>query len=176
LAILIRKGKVMEEATKWIKGQVTGQPQESEAVVKWVATLSDGTTAVDQTGEWVEKPGERKPWVRLCEFAAKNKLHLTSLRLNVDGKTIHMPRDAWDRFDMNETSMTPDYYSLTYHVEGELGDGGISNVEKFIDLAAHYKDFAVHYLQNVTNTNVSWVLVTTGQGRMATSPHRKLHA
>ena len=149
---------------------------EEATTIRWIATLSDGNTAVDQTGEWTEIPGERKPWVRLCDFAAKNKLHLTSLRLNVDGKTIHMPRDAWDRFDMNETAKTPDFYSLTYHIEGELGDGGITNVEKFIDLAAHFDGFAVHYLQNMTNPNVSWVLVTDVSGRMATTPHRKLHA
>jgi len=144
------------------------------ADVKWVATLSDGTTAAEESGEWKEVPGEKKPWVRLVEFAGKNKLYLTSLRLNIDGRTIHMPRDAFDRFNFNETQMVPNSYSLTYHLEGELS-GAIINEERFIDLAAHFDGFAVHYLQNITNPNLSWVIVSNGKGRMAQSPDKRWH-
>ncbi len=144
------------------------------ADVKWVATLSDGTTAAEESGEWKEIPGERKPWVRLMEYTNKNRLHLTSLRLNIDGKTIHMPRGDFDRFNFNETQIAPNSYSLTYHIEGEFV-GAIINEERFIDLAAHFDGYAVHYLQNITDPNLSWIIVSNGKGRQAVSPDKRLH-
>jgi hypothetical protein len=137
--------------------------------VKWVATLSDGTTAVEHSEDWKIIEGQRKPWVRLCQFAAEEGLHLTSLRLNFRGRTIHMPRMAFDRFDMNEQSLAPKFYSLQYHIEGEfLDNGGFSQVD-FVDLAAHYDGYVVHYIQDVSDGNTSWVVVTD-ESREALAP------
>lgn len=86
-----------------------------------------------------------------------------------------MPRDSFDRFNYNEKVLIPNLYSLTYHVEIDVTGGGASSEEKFIDLAAHYDGFAVHYIQNVTNTNLSWIVVSDGSGRMAATPDRRLH-
>jgi hypothetical protein len=139
--------------------------------VKWIATLSDGTTAAEHTGNWTLIPGERKPWIRLCKYAAQNGLTITSLRLNFRGRTIHLPRSNFDRFDMNATSRSPLYYSLAYHVELDMTDGDLDNQTRFIDIAAHYPDeIAVHYIQDTTDGNNSWVVVTQGQGRNGTSP------
>lgn len=135
--------------------------------VRWVATLSDGTTAVEHTGEYQIIPGERKPWVRLCEFTTENGLHLTSLRLNYKGRTIHMPRSKFDRFDMNERNRAPLFYALQYHIEGEFLENGEFSQTNFVDLAAHYGDFAVHYIQDTTDGNNSWVLVTDGDEPLA---------
>lgn len=138
--------------------------------VQWVATLSNGETAVEHVGKYQITPGERKPWVKLCEFAADQGLHLTSLRLNHDGRTIHMPRDNFGRFSMNETSQAPKSYSLQYHIEGDMENGGILNETLFVDMAAHYDDFIVHYIQDVTNNDTSWVIVTKGAERLAQTP------
>src|SRR5581483_5302824 len=89
----------------------------TDTSVRWVATLSDGTTAVEHSGKWQIRSGERKPWIRLCEFANTNGQHLTSLRLNSRGRTIHLPREKFDRFSMNERSKAPDHYSVQYHLE-----------------------------------------------------------
>jgi hypothetical protein len=140
--------------------------------VQWVATLSDGTTAVEHRGSWAVIPGKRKPWVRLCNFAAQEGLHLTSLRLNIDDKTIHMPRDKFDRFNLGKYSQSPKSYSLQYHLEVDDLMAKRDSTE-FVDLAAHYPLFTVHYIQDVTNGNNSWIVVTDGDTPMAISPSRK---
>jgi len=139
--------------------------------VRWIATISDGSTAVEHSGEYTVRPGERKPWVRLCTFLAENDLHLTSLRLNLMGRTIHLPRSKFDRFDMNERSRAPHSYSLQYHIEGELDNGTFSQTQ-FVDLAAHYDGFSVHYVQDITDGNNSWVIVTEGDSPLAETPRR----
>jgi hypothetical protein len=147
----------------------------ADATVRWVATLSNGDTIAEQSGEWVEIPGQRKPWVRLTQFAAKNGYYLTSLRLNVDGRTIHMPRANFDRFAMNETSLAPLFYSLQYHMEADgLFGSGDEKQSKFIDLAAHYPEgIAVHYIQELGEQSNSWVLLTKDAQRMAPTPLKK---
>jgi hypothetical protein len=143
----------------------------SDDTARWVATLSDGSTVAEHAGEFQIVPGERKPWIRLCQFAADNNLHLTSLRLNFKGRTIHLPRSKFDRFDMNESSRTPAFYALQYHLEGTFEEDGSFSQTDFIDLAAHYDDFVVHYIQNITDANTSWVVVTNADSEpLAPSP------
>lgn len=138
--------------------------------IKWVATLSNGTTAVEHIGEYTVKPGERKPFVKLAEYLADNDLHLTSLRLNIKGRTIHMPRVNFDRFNLNEKSRAPLFYSLQYFLEAEMGGGGLEKQTHFADLVAHYPAFDVHYIQDITDGNNSWVTVTENYTPMARTP------
>jgi hypothetical protein len=151
-------------------GQVTKSLSSSQQG-NWVATLSDGTTAVEKKGQWTVNSGERLPWVRLTHFAADNDLHLTSLRFNFMGRTIHMPRDKFAKFSMDERSKAPQYYSLQYHLEVDdvLAD---AKATTFVDLAAHYEDFAVHFIQDITEGNDSWIVVTDPNA-LAPSPKRK---
>lgn len=137
----------------------------------WVATLSDGTTAVEKQGQWTMNPGERLPWVRLTHFAADNDLHLTSLRLNLMGRTVHMPREKFIKFSMADRSKAPKYYSLQYHLEVDDLMSGSENSTTFIDLAAHYDDFAVHYIQDASEGNDSWIVVTDTEA-LAPSPRK----
>lgn len=128
---------------------------------KFVATLSDGSTVVQDEGHWTEVPGERKPWIRLCEFTAKEGLTVTSLRLNFNGKTIHLPKERMDRFKFNDTNMKPLKYSLCYHVEVDDVFTGGGTEEKFIDLAAHYDTFTLHYINNITNDDEAYIVVSS---------------
>lgn len=144
----------------------------SDDIATWVATLSDGSTVTEHTGQFQVIPGERKPWVRLCDYAAQNDLHLTSFRLNYKGRTIHMPRPKFDRFGLHENSRAPLSYSLQYHVEGEFGEDGSFSQENFIDLAAHYQDLTVHYIQELDGNN-SWIVMTEGDLPLAESPRRE---
>lgn len=138
---------------------------------QFVATLSDGTTAVEESGAWITNAGERKPWVRLTQFAGSSGLHLTSLRLNIDGRTIHLPRENFNRFELE--GLTPTYYSLSYKLEVDDVATGNFSEKYFIDLAAHFDDLAVHYIQDTTVGNNSWIVVTTGDKPLAPSPRRK---
>lgn len=134
----------------------------------WIATLDDGTTAVEHRGEYQIVPGERTPWVRFCVFAANGNRRLTSLRLWFRGRTIHMPREKFNRFGL--PSLPPLYYSLQYHLEADDMFSGSPNEERFVDLAAHFETFIVHYIQDVTEGSNSWVVVTDTHKRLATSP------
>lgn len=145
----------------------------TDADVTWVATLSDGSTVAEHTAEYTVLPGERKPWVRLCSFLADNDLQLTSLRLNFQGRTVHLPRANFGRFGFDEKSRAPLSYSLQYHIEGEMmGEVSLSQTN-FIDLAAHYENFTVHYVQDTTDGNNSWVIVTEGDTPLAETPRKR---
>lgn len=156
-------------ATQNGDGAITIKPPKNKAT--WVATLSNGETVVENTGSWTIKKGEPLPWTRLCHFLADNDLHVTSLRVNFDGKVVHMPRAKFDKFGHN--AKTPNQYSLCYKVEAEMNmDGGVVDQTLFIDLAAHYDDFAVHYVLNTTNGNESWISVTDNEA-VALTPRYK---
>jgi hypothetical protein len=141
----------------------------SDADLKWVATLSDGSTAVEHEGEYTEVPGERKPWVRLVQFAGTNDLHLTSLRINFRGRTVHMPRSKFERFGYE--AVAPLSYSVQYHAEVEMDtEGVLKNQSRYIDLAAHFPQYSVHYIQDIEDGNNSWVLITQNDTPLAESP------
>jgi hypothetical protein len=145
----------------------------TDATINWVATLSDGSTATEHSGEYTILSGERKPWVRLTRFLADNDLHLTSLRLNFRGRTIHMPRQNFGRFGLNEQSRPPLFYSLAYFLEGEINEAGEFGEKHFVDLVAHFAKFDVHYVHDLQEGNTSWVLVTEGYNPMAPTPLNK---
>lgn len=140
----------------------------SNADFRWVATTSDGTTYVEHTGEYVLKPGERMPWVRLTRDLAAKGEYITSLRLNFKGRTIHMPRPNFGKFGLDDKVRSPLFYSLQYMIERDMG-GEMVDTE-FVDLIAHYPTFEVHYVQDTTDGNNSWVIVTEGSPTMAPSP------
>lgn len=139
--------------------------------VKWIATLSDGQTAAEHSGEWTIKPGERKPWVRLCEYCKENGLYITSLRLNFNGKTVHMPRFNFDRFALNDLSRNPTHFSVQYHLE--VDDlWGAQDAKQFISLTAYFQGYEVHYFSDVADGNNSWVVVTEGyEPPIGSPPH-----
>jgi hypothetical protein len=127
----------------------------------WIATLSNGDTVAEHTGNFEFLEGEPTPWVRLTHFVGDNQLHLTSLRFNFNGRTVHMPRTKLDKFGFAERNRPPAYYSLQYHHEAEMDmTGELKNREFFVDLAAHYPQFAVHFIQDLQQGDNSWVVVT----------------
>jgi hypothetical protein len=147
----------------------------SDDTARWVATLSDGSTVTEHAGDFKLVPGERRPWVRLNEFCAKNGLHLTSLRLNFKGRTVHLPRLGFDKFDYGDKSRAPLFYSLCYHLEGDMQMDSQELLKQttFIELSAHYDDLVVSYIQDVTDGKNSWVVVTDDRRAMAESPRRR---
>lgn len=132
---------------------------------QWVATISDGTVATQDMGEWIVIKGERLPWFRLCRKLEAEGLHITSLRLNIDGQTIHLPREN-NKFP----SIEPDYYSVCYRAEVTIG--GSRDEERFVDISAHFGEYEVHYIHSLINNN-SWVTVTKGES-VSPSPKKKL--
>lgn len=141
-------------------------------VPTWIATLSDGSTVAEKDMSF--EPGQRKPWVQLTEKLGRDGQDLTSLRLNYKGRTIHMPRTTFDRFDYNGISRAPHFYSLCYHAEGTMDlSSGLLKQTDFIELCAHYGDFSVRFIQDVSEGANSWVVVTDDVQAMAETPRRR---
>lgn len=143
-------------------------------VATWVATLSDGRTLTER--DFQVEPGQRKPWVQLTELLVQNSNTLTSLRLNFKGRTIHMPRSNFGQFDYNDINRAPLSYSLCYHLEGDMTfgeEGELMKQTHYIELAAHYEGFMVRYIQDITDGNNSWVVVTDETRALAETPRRR---
>lgn len=132
---------------------------------RWVATISDGTVATELEGEWTIIPGERKPWVRLCQKLHQEGTWITSLRLNVNGQTIHLPRQN-NKFE----SEPPLYYDVCYHAEIDdiFGD---RTQKDYVDIGAFYDTFSVHYIHEIGNNN-AWVTINK-KPALNPSPERK---
>lgn len=102
----------------------------------WIAELSDGSIVVEGEGEWVERPGERLPWVRLCRYATASGLRVVSLGL----PNFRMP-DA-------------PQYSIVYHLVVDDALGG-QEITEYINLGSHYGNFSIHYIQNLADPSDS---------------------
>lgn len=137
--------------------------------IRWVATLSNGDKAVEYSGEYQIVPGERKPWVRLTQFLVEKDLSLVSLELDVEGKKVSLPATDFNRFGLGDFNYIPLHYSLQYHIEGEFDQTGIFTQANYVDIVAHYQDFAVHYIQNL-NGGDAYITVTQGFEPMAPTP------
>lgn len=59
----------------------------------WCASLSDGTTHFEGSGDFTEIPGGESPYLRLLSFVSANGLKITSLGLlnSEHGRHWHLP-------------------------------------------------------------------------------------
>lgn len=137
--------------------------------VTWIATVSDGTTIAEHEGQYEIIPGERKPWVRLCQSLRAEGKHLTSLRLRIGDRAIHLPRSQ-GRFS-TKNPVAPDFYSLEHIVELD-GIGGDQSQSDFLDAAAHYEGYSVHFITQVDDITNAWVEVRDN-ACIAPSPTKK---
>jgi hypothetical protein len=135
--------------------------------IRWVATLSDGATVTEHEGNFTVRPGDKSPWRRLCEWTAERGLHLTSVRIQVGGQTVHLPR-LNNRF----CGSVPYRYSMacrrldSLRVEaGGRADGKVEMEDFHLDFAAHFKGFSVHVLVDL-NRN-AWVEVLPDEAMCA---------
>ena len=130
----------------------------------WIVTTSDGNTYIEGR-DFPVIPGERKPWVRLVDKLATDGSFITSMRLQVGKQTVVLPTMS-GKFG----GYPPRYYSLCYHAEIDdvLGNQTQSD---FVDVAAHYENFAVHYVCDTSSGNTSWITVTDPDA-LAPSPDR----
>lgn len=143
-------------------------------VATWVATVNNGQTLTER--DFNLEPGQRKPWVQLTQLLGREGLYLTSLRLNYKGRTLHMPRTNFPKFGYEDISRAPLFYSLVYHVEGDMQfDNDVPFMEQtnFIELAAHYDGFMVRYIQDTTDGNNAWIVVSDDIRAVAETPRRK---
>jgi hypothetical protein len=137
----------------------------ADATHGFVATLSDGTTVAEHTGEWTIVEGARKPWVRLCDYLLENKLYITSLRYNINGVTYHAPK-LDTRFEKG--GIHPKGYSLEYIYEREEGFMPVGVTEFLaVDVGAYYGGPSVHQIVEVGGQKTAWMQVRNEYKPMA---------
>lgn len=135
----------------------------------WVATLSDGTVATEHQGDYKIIEGAPKPWARLCAYLGQNKLHITSLRYNANGKTYHLPRAdvRW-----NKGGQHPEYYAVEHVMEREESNDGVS-VSEFVDVMACYANFTTNIIIEIGGEQMTWMEVRPGFQPMRPALARK---
>ena len=131
-------------------------------MIRWKALLSDDSIVVEHEGEYTERLGERLPWPRLIEFLNKNALYIKQLDLEIDNKIIHLPFEC-------KFSKKPSFYSFQHILEVDNILSG-HQITEFIDIAAHFKDFVVHYITNINDAE-SWVTISDPFDAISPSPN-----
>jgi len=110
-------------------------------MIRWKAQLSNGELATEGVVPWVELPGERLPWPRLCAYLEENELHIEGLGLLDDqDNPIVFPSDSvcWLSQDKD-----PEYYGVQYdiNVDNLFGD---STIENLVHVSFHFNDYVDH--------------------------------
>lgn len=134
---------------------------------KWLASLSDGTTAIENEGQFKEIAGELSPWQKFLIHLSEKDLHITGMRIQVERlggstQTYNLP-------SFNKTSegnhekwvtlrpMIPESYNYFRWVTKSLTDYTL--VRHYIEIRAIYADFSVSLFVDENEGNESWVVL-----------------
>jgi hypothetical protein len=143
----------------------------SKIVSRWLASLSDGSVAIEGRYPFEEIPNEPSSWQRLLLHLAKNKLQITGLRIQIEKegepvRTFNLPskspKQKWadlkplipigfNYFRRVQRSMEP--------VDGDFGNLRLGNEYHFIEIHAIYDDFTLVLIVDENTGNESWSLV-----------------
>ncbi len=63
----------------------------TEHKARWVAGLSNGEVAVEGTGLFAVEKGKLSPWLKLEKYLATEKLKITSLSIQMQGRVYNLP-------------------------------------------------------------------------------------
>lgn len=133
---------------------------------KWLAALSDGTTAVEGIAPFADVEGELSPWNKLLAHLKANDLHITGMRVQVDKP--HGPIHTYNLPSFNKTPKgnhekwvtlfprDPVEYSYRRWATFGLTSG---SERHHIEIRAHYADFSVSLFVDEDEGNESWVVV-----------------
>lgn len=140
---------------------------------RWLASLSNGETAIEGKERFAEIASEQSPWQKLLHYIGKNKLSITSLRIQVekDGKTVntfHLPTKSGGYRFSHLSSLKPIQFNyhrrLVQDVTAEqLASGRIDintdavSTEKFIEIDAIYDSVVMRILVDENTGTNSWV-------------------
>jgi len=141
---------------------------------RWLVSLSNGETAIEGKSPYEEIEGELSPWQRLIRYIALNKLHITTIRIQIDvdnlpTRTFNLPSlspkakwgnlkpilpSGFNYFRRVEQTMRPDYVDETgihgLHPEAEI---------HFIEIHAYYPNFKLVTIVEEDTGNESWSLI-----------------
>lgn len=136
---------------------------------KWLASLNDGTTAIENEGDFIAGP-EGSPWTKLEKYVEEKGLHITGLRVQVerDGEAVRtyvMPSLGnvnKDGCHVRWRFMRPlpvDSYLAVRGACASMGTGGQQARDMYIRCIAEYQDFVLSMVIDVAEgTEVSVVI------------------
>ena len=138
---------------------------------KWLASLSDGSTAIEGDGVFIKVPGTLSPWLYLQAVLKNSGRHITGMRIQVEKpgeatRTYNLPslktrpdgkHEHW-RHLRPRPPVSFDYFRACTAVMGP--DGNYRNIEgQAIEIRAIYEDFIVSLFVDEREGNESWVVV-----------------
>lgn len=116
---------------------------------RWVVSLNNGETIVEDTGNFKEVEGEISPWRKLDKYIDENGLKITSLAIQKNGNIYNLPsqnpkfggqipfeyafeRKAFaDVTSANGASLTEGYSIITAFYKGSEGES--VKVQQIVD-------------------------------------------
>ena len=133
---------------------------------KWLAALSDGTTAVEGIAPFADIQDELSPWNKLLTYLEVNNLHITGMRIQVS-----KPGEATRTYNLPSFNKTPKgnhekWAKLFprdpsgYRYGRWLTCSSTTEEDRHqIEIRAEYADFAVSLFVDEDEGNESWVVV-----------------
>jgi hypothetical protein len=143
---------------------------------RWLASISDGSIALEGKAPFHVIPGELSPWLRLQRYLADNKLRITGLRIQVevDGQPIRTynspslsPKSRWSylnpvlpiRFDYFRRYARP-FLAMDVKPGGSMeGIQATGPEEKHIEIHTIYPGFTLITIVEETEGNESWTVI-----------------
>ena len=132
---------------------------------KWLASLSDGTTAIEGISPFAEIDGELSPWQKLMAHISTLGLRITGLRIQVSKtseatRTYNLPNctvtpkgnhERWNTLSPIQPSNYNYFRWVTQSMTGEA--------KKQIEIRAYYPTHIVSLFVDEDEGNESWVVV-----------------
>lgn len=133
---------------------------------KWLAALSDGTTAVEGKDAFAAVKGELSPWQKLLRYQDEHGVHITGMRVQISKpgeatRTYNLPSFNKTPKGNHEKWVTlyprdPGTYSYRRWVTCSLT---AEEDRHHIEIRAEYADFAVSLFVDEDEGNESWVVI-----------------
>lgn len=143
---------------------------------RWLASLSDGSIAIEGKLPYQEIPDEPSPWQRLQLDLARAHTHITGIRIQLekDGQPIRTynlpstsPKQKWGHlnpmlpirfnyFRRVSRKILPMNVLPDGRIEGYMGD---AQTDRFIEIHAIYKDFTLITIVEENEGNESWSII-----------------
>lgn len=145
---------------------------------RWLVSLSNGDTAIEGKAPYEEIEGELSPWQRLIRFIALNKLHITTIRIQVEvddlpTRTFNLPSLSPKAKWGNLKPILPSGFNYFRRVEQSLqaesvdqdGVHGLHPTSEihFIEIHAYYPTFTLVTIVDEDTGNESWSLIVPKQ-------------
>lgn len=141
---------------------------------RWLASLSDGTTAIEGKPPFEEIPGEPSPWQKLSLHLARNGLEITGLRIQVERegepvRTFNLPSKSPKQRWASLKPLLPSGFNYFRRVEQFMeptpdGKLQLAQGRRFIEIHARYPDFDLVLIVDEDEGNECWTMVLPRPG------------